>query len=493
LCFLTWSPLPLRERVRERGRLAILPKQILLLTILILFISLSAHATITASKKCGSHTIRLKSHATHYDDFLTLEKIKKTGGWDGLWKMTDYRQVIRFMGPVPIQKTTIDTHQLGDGMWMKVQSVISKMQATTKMLDGHVLFEIKNGKIGYSKTNQWLGEISADGKASLRWSTVPNPHANPLTGQGTLDGGETIKIEIINPSANEKFAFDGGTPGKFFVDTIAQVTPATYKNQLTWYAETIQGTDISVSGTGTNVRITYKKLPADNSSFGPHKIVAKLDVDGCEIEAKLPIKVFYLRDEKNNPAGQHPNWFYYWKQTPAAKPQGQTINILFGGSEFHECANLSTIALFRPGFAYKSIHICDLKKLGNKFTNNMPLLDHNATPPMLGWQKTHGIDTYATVVLHEHMHMKAWHNWRKGKNAAQIAQTDKDDDGIPDTHEVDALNFDPQKKQTYMATHPKLKNIGYDEEWLCFEDMRQHELGKYNDVDWSYPGKQWSY
>lgn len=54
-----------------------------------------------------------------------------------------------------------------------------------------------------------------------------------------------------------------------------------------------------------------------------------MKVDGCTVEETKKVLIFYLRDEKNNPQGKYPNWYYYWRQTPAAMPFGQNVRLAF--------------------------------------------------------------------------------------------------------------------------------------------------------------------
>lgn len=85
---------------------------------------------------------------------------------------------------------------------------------------------------------------------------------------------------------------------------------------------------------------------------------------------------FYPRDAKNNPEGKYRNWFYYWKQTPAAKPLGQNVNIEFGGTDFDLCKGGHVVAIFKPDYLFKTIHVCDLtEKVGGDFKITIPLVN----------------------------------------------------------------------------------------------------------------------
>lgn len=77
-----------------------------------------------------------------------------------------------------------------------------------------------------------------------------------------------------------------------------------------------------VDSRGPYLTVTYKLLPEDNDSFGEKTITARLRSGACKAEESKKIKVFYPSTAENNPGGLDPNWFYYWGQTPAAKPGG---------------------------------------------------------------------------------------------------------------------------------------------------------------------------
>ena len=86
------------------------------------------------------------------------------------------------------------------------------------------------------------------------------------------------------------------------------------------------------NGLFKNVTITQGKrekfeatqLPEKNDDFGNKYIKAKYIDNDCECESDTTgVTLFYSvavnknDDAKNNPEGKYPNWFYYWKQTPA--------------------------------------------------------------------------------------------------------------------------------------------------------------------------------
>lgn len=458
------------------------------LTLLLLFpVFQSAYS---ASVECGRYQMELRSQAPYFREHMILEKVKKSGGVEGRWKMVRYRQDYTFFGPLPMPISGSERVDMGHGMWMKVFWQAAGKSGFSKYVDGKVLFDVVGNKIGYTGTDVWLGSVSGN-QATIKWPTVPNPNAGILRGTIRLkQGREKVELNIQSPGKGDKFVFDSAKPGKLSIDVQVNVSPQQHANKVKWSADKIEGTQIQVQGQGAQAKINYKKLPPENDSFGVHKIKAKLDVDGCEVEESVEVKVFYPLVAKNNPEGKYPNWFYYWKQTPAGKVSGMSFVTEYGGKHFDVCTHPKTTALYKPGYGLKTIHICDLSKLGTKFTNKYPLLNRYTLQKMLGWNKSKWIDTFALAIIHEFQHMVFYHTWRHGKSPAQILQADKDKDGIPG-HLEPGMLFDPTKIQTYLANHADLGAIGNDEEWYAFESMRDYQHGTYDKYDWAHPGKQW--
>jgi hypothetical protein len=131
--------------------------------------------------------------------------------------------------------------------------------------------------------------------------------------------------------------------------------------------------------------------------------------------------------------------------------------------------------------------VCNLAKLGSQFQNRFPVL--SLQPPYhLGWETSRNIDTFAKAVIHEFVHWQCYHNFRYGKSLPAIQAADTDADGLPDTVEPQ-YGFDPSMRQTHMSTHPELKKIEYDEEWLAYMSMSEIPMGKYNEHDLGKAGK----
>ncbi|MBU1742900.1 MAG: hypothetical protein KKC37_15265 [Proteobacteria bacterium] len=300
-----------------------------------------------------------------------------------------------------------------------------------------------------------------------------------------MAGGQgDFSLTITTPKNGDKLAYGLGRPGKLRLTFIAQVTPKKYANKVRWTFPTIKGSQRKVTyptGRKTFVRVTYTKLPPKNSAFGPKVVKARLEAGGCRVSDQRRFYVFYPLGERNNPAGKYPNWFYYWRQTPAARPYGQRVRIEYGGTWFKGCKQRLVPAIFHPGWAYKTLHVCDLSR--DNFRLDYPLINRYWVNKFKGFLTARYIDVFALAVIHEYVHQRCYHAWRAGKTII-----DNDQDGIPDGVEL-GMKFSPKKFQTYYPQ--KLSKIGGDEEWLAYEEMGRHNPGQFKKHDWAAPGSQW--
>ena len=339
---------------------------------------------------------------------------------------------------------------------------------------------------GFQRTYSWTLK-DGDGELTERHRLT----INVKIGDICRDNND-IKIAIRTIDGMEKYKFSDAKPGKLTVTLQADVTPASYADKVEWDLPEIAGSQRQITpaeARGPQVTIEYTSLPKSNDSFGEKVVKAKVDVDSCSAEAQKQLRFYYPRDAKNNPEGLAPNWFYYWAQTPAAKPHGKTMDVEYAGGNFSNCRQKDVPAIFNPSFGENTLYVCDLSKLGENFTLVYPLLDRTQPNPYFGMRRSEGIDTFALGVIHEYRHYLAHHQWREGKSKAQIQAGDRDDDGVPDALEP-AMLFDPTKFQTYMPD-PRLDKVGGDEEWLAYEDMRDYAIGAFDKQDWGCPGKQW--
>jgi hypothetical protein len=289
-------------------------------------------------------------------------------------------------------------------------------------------------------------------------------------------------------------AFSADRPGELTLDFRAKTTPSEYEEAITWSLPKLEpDTEVSFepeNRRGPGLRVTLRGLPSELAGFGKKEISAAVEREDCHARARRTIELFFPRDVSNNPGGEKPNWFYYWRQTKAARPLGQAVALDYGGRTADLCSAADVTGIYNPKFGYKVLVICDLSKLRPPFELVFPLLDRNAAKKFSGMRTVRNIDTFAVVVLHEFQHFLADHNWYSKIPAELREKVDADLDGIPDALEP-AIGFDPKKFQTHFADHPKLKKVNGDEEWLAMESMREHVPGSLDELDWAHPGNQW--
>ncbi len=438
--------------------------------------------------------MKLQNLSYTYSEELTLKRVTYGRGYNGKWAVVRYVQksvypwILRGFPP-PVEKV-VPIKGFGT---FKCRARAGSNILTNVCTGKNIYLDVYNNRVGHRASGRWTGHIKGN---MMVFRFDPNNRLSPeLRGRIGKGGKINYTLKIVPWNKTGRDLFNTERPGKLELRFRAEVNPPDYADAVVWHVPPIGDSKITVEPAnrrGRNIKIIYTGLPSRNSAFGLKKIKAVLDIENCHAEDTSKIKIFYHRDVKNNPEGKYPNWFYYWKQTPCANPYGQNPTIEYGGSQFSYCNKRGVLALFSPGYAYKTIHVCDLTKTGPKMRDRFPLISHKEDgtgADFDGWRITHYIDTFAVVVLHEFKHWQMYHAWKRGKSNAQLASEDRDRDGIPDRVEP-GLGFNPLETQTYYALG-ELKGIGYDEEWLAYEEMRKHRVGSCNRYDWSYPGSQW--
>lgn len=73
------------------------------------------------------------------------------------------------------------------------------------------------------------------------------------------------------------------------------------------------------SRAGDHITFTYVHMPRRNADFGRKTLTAKTK-GACACQRKETIRAFYPDLDSNHPDDASPNWYYYWKQTPAVPP-----------------------------------------------------------------------------------------------------------------------------------------------------------------------------
>ena len=314
-----------------------------------------------------------------------------------------------------------------------------------------------------------------------------------------------VRIQIVKPEQQSRHVFSDeyALPehsNRLALDLEARVEPARLADSIEWIVPEMPGStrstvpaSASLTPRGARLQVIYQGLPEDYKAFGPKTVTARVQVGACSVEDSREVKLFYPRDAMNNPEGKYRNWFYYWRQTPAALPMGQNVRLEFGGTAFDLCAGEHVMAIYKPDHLYKAIHICDFTaKLDRQFALTVPRVSRGDRSTLETYQLftfTH-IDTFAVIVLHEFAHFNHHHTWWSGKSDEQRAREDVDGDGVPDRLEHE-MGFVVPKFQTFWGDHEDFRNINGDEEFLAYETAYDYPVGKFDEYDWGKPGKNW--
>jgi hypothetical protein len=461
-----------------------------------------ATPTMAAKAKCPRFSVVLEGSKQFipgytYSERVELHKISAGDGYNGKWRIARFVQTTTLPRMITPPVSAGGPVSFGFGMGTTCNTVTIGNSIINTCTGGNADLDVVDHRVGFIKTGMWVGRITG---STWKMKFHPASPAEPeITGQiVTNPAQEDVELLVTFPPDNYRNRFDTSTPGVMELELKATVTPAAYTDDITWVIPDLEGSTKTVdppSGKGANVTVKYVGLPAKNSEFGKHKILAYVEAGTCKASEERTMRVHYPQTAKNNPEGQYPNWFYYYRQTPAARPEGQTIHVEYGGSAFDACISRDVGGVYRPEYAHNTIHICDLSRFGPKLAYLHPLLSTWTTPHFKGWRTARYIDTFGIAVYHEYHHMKIHQTWWQDKTAAQIIAMDQDKtngqwkrDGVPDQME-NSLGLDPTKTQTYLST--TLSNIEYDEEWIIYEKQGLLPLGQWDGHDWAVPGKNW--
>lgn len=457
----------------------------------LLFLSFTAAA---ASLQCPRYSALLEGTTTNptgtYTERLAVSKIGAGSGHSGRWKIDYFESIIAYDRPLGLNFAKVDRHNLGNGIYMVVACSVIGNRIHCRTTEHNMVLEVASNKIRMENTASWNGSISGN---TMTWKFHPENSLEPLL-RGTIVEGtnEPVTLSIVEPTASQKYAFTANPVGALEMKLKAKVTPERYANDIVWKVPDIHSKARRATNPelrGSEITVIYDGLPRSNDDFGRKQVSATLNVGACRAEESREVRFFYPREAKNNPEGKTPNWFYYWKQTPAAKPEGANINIAYGARSFEFCGDTTTSAIFSPkSKLYRTVHVCDLAKFGPEFSIVYPILQHkNPGKKFLGYQTSTGIDAFAVAVLHEYGHLKIFNQWKIGKTLAELKALDMDRDGLQDSAEPD-LGFDPEKLRTYLPHFTEVEN---DEEWLVYESHSSYKNGTFDAYDWAKPGKNW--
>ncbi|HOW54531.1 MAG TPA: hypothetical protein PLR60_07720 [Syntrophorhabdaceae bacterium] len=464
---------------------------------IVIFLIFIPIAVFGAKAQCPRYSVSMEGTTVNmgvsYTERLQAHKVGAGSGYNGRWKIELFEQVITYPWDLNFPITTNNVHDLGNGVKMNSTCTAAGNVINCHSTSDNMFLEIVNNQVRMEKTIPWHGKITGN---TMSWKFhLENPTEPVLSGVIAEGSGDPVELTIVEPREKGKYVFSP-LNGTLELNLEARTKPERHADSVEWTVPEMEGVKRRVfqgSLKGRKLDVVYDNLPRDNSQFGKKRITATLKIGSCTATETRDIQFFYPRDAKNNPEGKYYNWFYYWKQTPAAKPFGQTVNIEFGGTQFDACKDFHVPAMFKPAYMYKTIHICDLTaKLDNKFTIRFPRIKR--TDPSTHVAKTYGttthIDSFAVLMRHEFIHFNAYHTWREGKTLEQMNTEDADQDGIPDSLEP-GMGFEAGTFQTYWGNDPDWKKMGGDEETLAYETMSEYTAGTYDQYDWGKPGKNW--
>jgi hypothetical protein len=323
-------------------------------------------------------------------------------------------------------------------------------------------------------TPDGFGMGSGRKTGTLSWSLLP-----------CIDA-ETRSLEI-DPFNWDALVFDMNGSELNQVAIANNINPEEAEPSIYWTFPEIEGVTLTTDpedGRGNMVGVEYQGMPEDNAAFDVQDPV-KVTLPGCsEVTAELPARFFFSVAGKGNPDDEDvPNWFYYWRQTPAGQglarsavryEQGEMCNMENGGDVY---------GFYPPGADH--IYLCDAASgtAWNKVTG----------------EYTDGIDTYAVTVLHELEHKRHYDDWwrefdeqwKEDNGRSRFEDTtayradrrivDRDGDDIPDDREA-SLGMD-----TVPDTH-RCKMT--DEHYLAWLAEGLWQIGAADKEDWAAPGKQ---
>ncbi len=460
-------------------------------------------AVLGATAQCPRYSVSMEGTTSlfgiSYTEIMQAHKVGGGAGYNGRWKVTVLDQIITYPGDIPVEAATDDIHNFGMGIKAHSQCAVVGNVVRCHSTSDTMFLQVGGNIVRMEGAPTAQGTLTGN---TMTWKfDQSNPYEPVLSGAIAEGPREPIELRIIEPKDKARYEYSSAGP-VLVLDLEVKTKPEHYAESVEWTVPEMEGVTrkafkhgvVETPLTGKKLEVVYENLPKENSQFGKKKVTATLKVGTCTTTETREVRIFYPRDAKNNPGGEHYNWFYYWKQTPAARPFGQTVAIEFGGTQFDCCKDPHVPALFKPAYMYKTIHVCDLTaKLNKQFLTKFPAVSRKvpATLTTKTWKTATHIDTFAQIMRHEFIHFNAYHTWREGKTEAQMDVEDTDVDGIIDSLEP-SMGFVVGEKRTYWKNDPEFsKMMWVDEEFLAYEAMYDYVNGTYDEYDWAHPGKNW--
>jgi len=287
---------------------------------------------------------------------------------------------------------------------------------------------------------------------------------------------EIVEVESASHLADHEYLFSGqGKVLSIPVRSEAWLDGTSASERIVW-SITERGSPVVQPDKkqGASVKFEAKQMPDQNDTFGPREISARVDAEGCSCTKKHSVKLFFARNERNNPLGQEPNWSYYWKQTKAGQ-----------------------------GFAYKVVPVIPQPKLSKPSPDSVARYDPIDDVVYLrdallsvgcagrpSGERDKGIDCYASTLRHETQHKIELTSWWGPKLQDYSDARDPDWDYVPNEIE-DLWGCDWLSDQSCPDLPPGLAKLGAkDLETNAYKVGWQWPLHSASSVDWACPGQQ---
>lgn len=153
---------------------------------------------------------------------------------------------------------------------------------------------------------------------------------------------------------------------------------------------------------GPEMRFQYNDLPEKNTAFGKKKLTAKL-TGKCACQREETIRAFFDPDEKNNPEGKSPNWFYYWLQAPSVPGDARAIA---GYRETLIDPNTPGVAAARYDPETQRLYLARVLHTDKGCRPRLDKVTRNENG-----EHAKGIDCFMEDVLHEMQHRRDFIEW----------------------------------------------------------------------------------
>ncbi|WP_367359442.1 hypothetical protein, partial [Syntrophus sp. (in: bacteria)] len=172
--------------------------------------------------------------------------------------------------------------------------------------------------LSQSEFEQWLEQGELTLRRDIGRPMGPSPgcsHGSTMTLYLRVQGEpaeecqemKSVELLVISPRDKDRHVF-GEHSNRLTLELEAKTVPAHYADFIEWTIPEIEGSRRTVfpastlqAPKGRKFTVVYEGLPEDNNEFGRKTVKATLKVDSCRKEATREVRIFYPRDETNNP------------------------------------------------------------------------------------------------------------------------------------------------------------------------------------------------